>query len=57
MLSKVIELVGVVKFLSIADSKRPPNILELRVMPHPFDFSTNSVTGPVLRLHTHTHML
>jgi hypothetical protein len=40
MLSKVIELVGVVKFLSIADSKCGPNIIELRVMPRPFDFNT-----------------
>ena len=41
MPSKVIELVGVVKFLSIADSQRPLNILGLRVMPHPFDCYTD----------------
>lgn len=56
MPSKVIELVGVVKFLSIADSKRPPNILELRVMLHPFDFNTEQRHWACVAF-AHTHML
>lgn len=55
MPSKVIELVGVVKFLSIADSKCPPHIIGLRVMPHPSDFNTKQrYRAYVAFAHTHT---